>query len=313
MNRSVAGALLTFTCVTWGFFSGCAIVPSKPDEVPPLPKIEEPKPPPPLTLKGSHFQAFPWDEIKLRKDGTDPDTTVYTFTHDDTLDKVAEARMGDSALAVGLARFNEIIDANSIKEGDKIIIPDPIVGVQSRLVVKGKGDKEFGEPQPLDHKLSAGDYYKLRFEPNVNGYLYVYKTGVKGTVQLFPEVKPPAQKKRGRKPSPPEPAPEPVKVTARQEVLIPKGKTGFKFDSTTSGDELHVFFSMREIPALEGLRNAKTIKRTDLDLRDEISEAKTVTSGAVRVIRIKKPEEIIGFKLVLGVSSTERVGDLGRL
>ncbi|MEW6351592.1 MAG: hypothetical protein AB1646_21280 [Thermodesulfobacteriota bacterium] len=315
MKRSLAGALLTLTCLTWVFFSGCAIIPRQSDpETPPLPEIKKPEPPPPLTLKGEHFGAFPWSGVKLRKDGTDPDTTSYTFAHDDTFDKVAEKMMGDSTLGPDLAKFNETEDPNSIKEGDKIVIPDPIIGVKSQLVVKGPRDKEFGDPEPFDHTFSKGDHYKFRFEPNVNGYLYVFRSGLKGTVMLFPPrspaaASPPARTKRGQRPTPPaEQTSEPVKVQAHKEVLIPTGK-GVPFDSTRTGDRIHVFFSMRPISALETLRASKKLQESDLEMKDDISEGKMVVSPPVRVVRVKKPEEIIGFVLNLGVPATAAASD----
>jgi hypothetical protein len=302
MKRTLAGGVFGLVLLTWSLFSGCALVP-KPDDPPPLPKVEEPKPTPPLTLKGDHFKAFPWDELpKMRKEGTDPDTTVYVCRSDESLDKVAEEQMGDRTLAGGLARFNELADPKGVKEGEKLIIPFPIIGVSSQMVVKGKDDKDFGQPQPIGYKLAKGDQYKLRFETNVNGYLYVYRTGMKGTTQLFPAPSAPAKPApRGKKPTRPQPEPpaEPKdKVMAHQPVLIPSaGKPGKAFDPNAVVDRIHVFFSMREIPALESLRRAKKIEKSDLELKDEINEGKIVESLPVRVIRVENPKEILGFTI----------------
>ncbi len=303
MKRTFAGGVLGLVLLTWSLFSGCALVPAKPDVPPPLPPIEEPKPQtPPLTLKGDHFKAFPWGELpKLSKDGNDPDTTVYNCRSGDTIDKVAEEQMGDSGLAGGLARFNDIAD-KGLKDGDKLVIPNPIIGVSSQMVIKAKNDKEFGQPEPMSYQLSKDDRYKFVFETNVNGYLYVYRTGLKGTVQLFPA--PPAKPKpapRGRKPTRREPETPPAaasaKVTAHQPVSIPAEGKGYLFDPKAKGDQIHVFLSLQEIPALEGLKSAKKIEKTDLDLKDEINEAKIVESPPVRVIRIQKPSEVLGFTL----------------
>ncbi len=128
-----------------GIFSGCAYFQKK-DEPPPLPPIEETKPP--LTMKGDYFKSFPWSDLaKPRKDGNDPDARVYTIKEGETLETLASNYMGDPGMAGGLANYNELISPTDVKTGDKIVVPNPIVGVSSKIMIKSKGDKDFGEPR----------------------------------------------------------------------------------------------------------------------------------------------------------------------
>jgi hypothetical protein len=132
-------------------------------------------------MKGEYFKAYPWAALaKPRKDGNDPDTTTYTFKEGDTLDSVAEKQMGDASLASGLASYNEISPSSKVPAGDKIVIPNPIIGISSQIMVKSKGDREFGAAQSFETKFKKGDEYKFRFEPNVDGYCYIFREGPKG-------------------------------------------------------------------------------------------------------------------------------------
>jgi hypothetical protein len=291
-----------------GLISGCAYFQKK-DEPPPLPPIEETKPP--LSMKGAYFKAYPWDALaKPRKDGNDPDTTTYTFKDEDTLDSVAEKRMGDAGLASGLASYNEISPSSKVPAGDKIVIPNPIIGISSQIMVKSKGDREFGAAQSFDTKLKKGDEYKFRFEPNVDGYCYIFREGPKGVELLYPaQLKVPpkaqskAQLKKGKKAK--APAPEPLmrdtgKVKAHQPIEIPVGKKGFVYDAKDQGDRVFVFLSLREIPDLENLKDKPKLKVDDVEtVMHRVKEGEVYSEGPYRLLRINDVAEILGFALNL--------------
>lgn len=292
-----------------GLISGCAYFQKK-DEPPPLPPIEETKPP--LSMKGEYFKAYPWAALaKPRKDGNDPDTTTYTFKDEDTLDSVAEKRMGDAGLASGLASYNEISPSSKVPAGDKIVIPNPIIGISSQIMVKSKGEKEFGAAQSFDTKLKKGDDYKFRFEPNVDGYCYIFREGPKGVELLYPaqvKVQPTkaqskAQLKKGKKAK--APAPEPLmrdtgKVKAHQPIEIPVGKKGFVYDAKDQGDRVFVFLSLREIPDLENLKEKPKLKVDDVEtVMHRVKEGEVYSEGPYRLLRINDVAEILGFALNL--------------
>ncbi|MCL5125926.1 MAG: LysM peptidoglycan-binding domain-containing protein, partial [Deltaproteobacteria bacterium] len=198
--------------------SGCAYFQKK-DEPPPLPPIEEVKPP--LTLKSEYFKTFPWSELQSpKKDGNDQDTMTVTVKEGETLDGIAESMMGNTSLASGLATYNKLASANAISPGDKLVIPYPIIGMSSQITIKSKGSKDFSEPENFGTPFKKGDQYKLRFESNVDGNLYVYRKGVKGVVALYP-----APLKKSKRVKNPEPLMrDSGKVTAYDPVLIPIGK-----------------------------------------------------------------------------------------
>jgi len=278
-----------------GLIAGCAYFQTK-DEPPPLPPIEETKPP--LTLQGDYFKAFPWTELaKPLKDGNDPDTFVYTVKESETLETVAEKNMGDPALASGLASYNELTSPTDVPVGEKIVIPYPIIGVSSQIMVMEKGGKDFGPPQPFDTELKSGDRYKLRFEPNVNGYCYIFRESAKKTTMLFP-AKPTKGKKR--KSSAPV-ATASGKVTAHEPVVIPPGKAGIRYNPKRVGDRIYVFLSLRKIPELEDLKEKKKISVEDIQdvmhrikIGDIFSDEPPYT-----LLRIADPSEIMGVSLNL--------------
>jgi LysM domain len=291
-----------------GLISGCAYFQKK-DEPPPLPPIEETKPP--LTMKGEYFKAYPWAALaKPRKDGNDPDTTTYTFKEGDTLDSVAEKSMGDASLASGLASYNEISPSSKVPAGDKIVIPSPIIGMSSQIMVKSKGEKEFGAPQSFDTKFTKGDEYKFRFEPNIDGYCYIFREGPKGVELLYPaqlKVQPKAQSKaqlkKGQKAKTPAPAPlmrDTGKVKAHQPIEIPVGKKGFVYDAKSQGDRIFVFLSLREIPDLENLKEKPKLKVDDVEtVMHRVKEGEVYSEGAYRLLKINDVAEILGFALNL--------------
>jgi hypothetical protein len=283
-----------------GLFAGCTYFQPK-DEPPPLPPIEETKPP--LKMQGSYFKSFPWDALpKPLKDGNDPDTFMYTVKEGETLETVAEKNMGNPDLAAGLARYNGLSSAGDVHPGDIIVIPNPIFVVKSQIMVKKKGEKEFSGPEPFDTDLKKGDEYKLRFEPNIDGYLYVFLEQPKKTTMLFPPPPPKTRStRRGRRRRTPPPEPKSAKVSAFKPVLIPVGKKGFKFDPRRAGDRVHVFLCIRKIPALEDLRDRKKI-----DVRDIQDVSQTIKIGDIysdeppyTLLRIEGPKEILGFPLNL--------------
>jgi hypothetical protein len=284
-----------------GLIAGCTYFQPK-DEPPPLPPIEETKPP--LKMQGSLFKSFPWDELpKPLKDGSDPDTFMYTVKKGETLEDVAEKTMGDPALATGLASYNGLSSPKNVPEGEKLVIPFPIIGVSSQILVKGKGSKEFSGPKPFDTELSKGDEYRLRFETNVNGYLYVFRQGPKQTTMLFPA--PPVKPKRRAKPkrgrAAPTPPPRAEKVTAHEPVLLPSAKSGYKYDPKRVGDRLYVFLSLRKIPELEDLKEKKKIAVEDIqDVMHRIKIGDIYSDEApYMLLRIADPTEILGFSLTL--------------
>ncbi|MGO9566729.1 MAG: LysM peptidoglycan-binding domain-containing protein [Desulfomonilaceae bacterium] len=288
-----------------GLISGCAYFQKK-DEPPPLPPIEETKPP--LTMKGEYFKAYPWPALaKPRKDGNDPDTTTYTFKEGDSLDSVAEKTMGDAGLSSGLASYNEISPSSKVPAGDKIVIPNPIIGMTSQVMVKGKGEKEFGAPQSFDTSFKKGDQYKFRFEPNVDGYCYIFRQGPKAVELLYPEAlkaQPKPQLKKGKKAKKPEP-PAPLmrdtgKVKAHEPIEIPIGKKGFVYDAKGAGDRVFVFLSLRQIPELETLKEKAKIRVEDVeDVMHRVKEGEVYSEGPYRLLRINDPAEILGFTLNL--------------
>jgi hypothetical protein len=303
MKRIAVSALLLLCLAT---MAGCAYFQTK-DEPPPLPPIEETKPP--LTLKGDHFNAYPWADLpKPAKDGNDPDTFIYVAKDGDTMESIAEKNMGDPSLAPGLASYNGVSSAGTVKSGEKIVIPYPIIGVGSRIMVKAKGEKDFGAPRPFDSEFQAGDEYRLRFEPNVSGYMYVLREGPKEVTMLFPAVSPPPPapktKAKGKKtvaPPPPPATAESSKVKAHEPVIIPAVKGGFKYDPKRAGDRVYVFLSLREIPELEDLKGKTKI--TAAQIQDVLHRVKIGDINSEQppytILRISDPKEILGFSLTL--------------
>jgi hypothetical protein len=291
-----------------GLISGCAYFQKK-DEPPPLPEIVETKPP--LSMKGEYFKAFPWDALdKPRKDGNDPNTKTYTFEKDDTLDSVAEKEMGDAGLASGLASYNDISPSSKVPAGDKLVIPNPIIGMSSQIMVKSKGDKEFGAAQSFDTKFKKGDEYKFRFEPNVDGYCYIFRETPKGVELLYPaqvKVAPKAQSKaqlkKGKKAKAATPEPlmrDTGKVKAHQPIEIPVGKKGFVYNAKDQGDRVFVFLSLREIPDLENLKDKPKLKVDDVEtVMHRVKEGEVYSEGPYRLLRINDVAEILGFALNL--------------
>jgi len=277
-----------------GIVTGCSYIQKK-DEPPPLPPIEETKPP--LTMKSKYFEAFPWDDLaKPRKDGNDPDTFTYTVKDDDTLDRIAENQMGNPGLAKGLAQYNELPSAQKVSVGEKLVIPDPIIGINSQIVAKSKGEPVFGPPQSFNTELKKGDEYKLRFESNVNGYLYVFRQGAKGVEMLFPTA---LKVKKGKKSKTPEPLMrESGKITAHDPVELPITKKGYLYDPKKAGDRIFVFLSLRENADIESLKEKKIIKVEDLqEIMHRVKEGAILSEPPYHLLRITDPKELLGLTL----------------
>lgn len=282
-----------------GLTTGCAYFQKK-DEPPPLPPIEETKPP--LTLKGAYFKSFPWSELpKPLKDGNDPDTFTFTAKEGDTVESIAEKNMGNPALASGLATYNALSSPTSVPVNEKIVIPYPIIGMSSQLMVKEKGEKDFTRTEPFSTELKKGDQYKFRFEPNINGYCYIFREGAKGVELLYPAkvTKPDLKDKKGKKR-----VAEPLmrdtgKVMAYEPIIIPVGKAGFSFDPKSAGDRIYVFLAMRRIPELEDLKEKKKIAVEDIqDVMHRVKIGDIYSEEApYHLLRVADPSEILGFSL----------------
>ncbi len=289
MSRSLSLLSILAVCA---LFSGCSYLQKK-DEPPPLPPIEEVKPP--LTMKSEYFKSFPWSELQTAKrDGNDPDTMTVTVKDGETLDTIAESMMGNPALAGGLATFNKLSNPNSVTPGEKIVIPYPFIGVISQVMIKSKGDKDFSEPRDFGTPFKKGDQYKLRFETNVNGNIYVFRKGVKGVTMLYP-----APLKKGKRNKNPEPLMrDSGKVTAGDPLIIPIGKTGFAYNPKNAGDMLYVFLSLRTIPELDDLAAKTAIKVEEIeDVMHRVKEGEIKNDPPLRLLRISDPSEILGFTL----------------
>jgi hypothetical protein len=292
--------VLVFIVLVLGLMTGCAYFQTRESEPPPLPPIEEPKPP--LKMKGEYFKEFPWPDLpKPRKDGNDPDTRTYAVRDDDTFQTIAEKEMGDPAMGPKLAAYNEMSDSSKPAAGTKIVIPNPIIGMNSEMEVKKKGEKDFGPPQPFDAELGKGDAYKLRFESNVSGYCYVFRVGPKGCEVLYPEQPPQVKKgKKGKKTTKPEPvARETPKITAHDPILIPTSSKGYPYDQKRTGDRVFVFLSLRKNSELEELKDKPKLREEDVAAVVRGNEGAIVTDGTTRVLRISDPAEVLGFTLNL--------------
>ena len=247
-------------------------------------------------MKSGHFKGFPWDELpEPQKDGNDVDTTTYILKDGDTLEIVAEKRMGDPGMADRLASYNELPSPSAAKPGDKIVIPNPILGVSSQIMVKEKGEKEFGPPKPFGVTFKKGDRYKLQFESNVNGYCYILRKGLKDVAFLFPPKKKPVRGTRSRKPVIER---ESAEVRAYNPIIIPSDNKGFAYDRKKEGDMLYVFLSLRKIDLLEELKEKKTVPREELDdVMRSVKLGQILDDPPYHLLRIATPSEILGFTL----------------
>jgi hypothetical protein len=203
-----------------------------------------------------------------------------------------------------LAAYNDMSDSSKPAVGNKIVIPNPILGISSEIEVKKKGEKEFGPPQPFDTELKNGDAYKLRFESNVNGYCYVFRVTPKGAEMLYPAAPPklPVKKgKKGKKGAPPEPpARETPKISAHEAILIPTGLKGYPYDQKSAGDRIFVFLSLRQIPELENLKDKAKLREEEVASAVRGNEGAIVTEGRTRVLRVSAPTDVLGFSMNLG-------------
>jgi hypothetical protein len=300
MKRSL---ILILIILIPGLIAGCGYFQKK-DEPPPLPDIEETKPP--LTMKSDYFKAYPWKDLsKPRKDGNDPDSTAYPVKEGDTLDKIAESWMGNAGMAQHLADYNGLSAADRLAAGDKVIVPNPIIGMSSQMLIKGKKETDFVPAKAFDVEFKPGDQYKMRFESNVNGYAYILREDPKGTEFLYPapvKVAP----KRGKRDRTPEALPRDTgKVEALQFIDIPMGPKGFAYDPKKKGERIFVFLSLRKIPELEdlkekSLKDKKKLRQGDMEVEDvmrRVKEGEIFSEPPYRLLRISDPNEILGFKL----------------
>jgi hypothetical protein len=291
MNRLLMFCALILVLTYAG---GCSYFQKK-DIPPPLPPIVEKKPP--LKVTAEHFKSFPWDELpEPSKEGSTPNTSTYVMTESDTPEKVAEQRMGDPALAEGLARYNGLSPTADIPAGETITIPDPIIGVSSQIVVKHKGEKAFGEPQTFDVEFKKGDRFKMLFEPNVYGYCYIILEGAKGNRMLYPTVV-----KSSRNRNAPPVRRESGKVRAHDPIAIPSEDTGYRYNPQRVGDKVHVFLSLRKIPELESVLDKKDLEVKDFqDVMQRVPHGEILNKPPITLLRISDPGDILGFTMNLG-------------
>jgi hypothetical protein len=288
MKRSFA---IILSVLMIGLHAGCAYL-VKPDLPPPLPPIEEVKPP--FKLRMEHFKEFPWGELpKPAKDGNEPNSKLHTWREGDTFESVAETEMGTPAWGPKLGAYNDA-DAGKLSPGDKIVIPNPIIGISSTIVIKRKGEKEFGASQSFDTELKKGDEFKFHFESNVNAFLYVFREGAKGVDMVYP-----AQVKRGKRNKKAEPLIRDTgKITAREPKLIPSDAKGMAYDPKRIGDRVFVFLSLRQIPEFDDLKEKEKIRVEEVeDVMHRVKQGDIISEGANRVLRITDPSEVLGFTL----------------
>jgi LysM repeat protein len=299
MKRSL---ILILIILIPGLIVGCGYFQKK-DEPPPLPPIEETTKPP-LTMKSDYFKAYPWKDLsKPRKDGNDPDTTVYTVKEGDTLDKIAENWMGNAGTAQALASYNDLSATDRLAAGDKVVIPNPIIGISGQMLIKGKKETDFTPAKAFDVEIKPGDQYKMRFESNVNGYAYILREDPKGIEFLYPapvKVAP----KRGKREKTPEALPRDTgKVEALQFIEIPMGQKGFTYDPKRKGDRIVVFLSIKKIPELEdlkerSLKDKKKIKQVDLEeVMMRVKQGDVFDQPPYHLLRISDPKDVLGFTL----------------
>jgi len=284
--------IIPIVVLTLGLITGCSYF-QTPDPRPPLPPIEETKRQ--LEMKSQHFKSFPWEELSApQKDGTDPDTWTYPFKTGDTMESVAEKQMGNPDLADRLAAFNELTSPSRVAPGDKIVIPHPIIGVSAQISVKRKGSREFDPPKSFPPDFKKGDQYKLRFETNVNGYLYVFRKGMKEVVFLYPSRARTSTRTKDQRPQ----MRETGKVKAYDPIEIPKAEKGFDYDQRKAGESLVVFLSLKEIPDLEDLKEKPKISAPELD-----EVMRRVKEGSIRdfppyyLLRISDPAHFLGITI----------------
>jgi hypothetical protein len=292
--------LLVYCLIIIGLW-GCAYFPfQKEPEPPPLPSIdvvEETKPP--LTVKAQYFNEFPWAELgKTKKDENFPNIKMYTWKDSDTWENVAEKEMGNKAQGKKLAEFNDSKDKVP-PTGEKVAIPNPIIGIKSELQVKRKGEKQFGQPQPIDTSLTKGDEYRFRFDSNVDGYLYVFRETPKGVELLYP-----AKVRTGRRNRTAAPlSRDSGKILAGAPVLIPSSETkGYPYDPKQKSDQIYAFLTINKDPiqALDDLKEKTKIKRADLDEVMQSVGDQVKKDGPIQVLRISDPKEILG--VILNIS-----------
>ncbi len=277
-----------------GLTTGCTYFFAKKDVPPPLPPVIETKPPLKVTVKC--FDEFPWKELSpAKKDGNDPDTTTVTLKEGQTLESVAEDRMGNPAMAEELARYNALAGASSAKAGDQIVIPNPIIGVKSEIMIKTKGSKQFADPVSFGAEFKKGDQYKLRFETNVNGHCYIFRKGIKTITSLYPLKAKQGRRNRTRAPL----YRDSSTVKAGAPIEIPIGKAAFKYDEKKKGDVIYVFLSLKEIPELEdALKSKNEITMKDIeDIRVKVREDKILADKPYHLLRMLSPSDILGFSL----------------
>lgn len=302
MNRRLSVCLIILLL---GMVTGCAYF-QKPEPPPPLPPIEEPKPP--FTMKSDYFKTFPWSALaEPRKDGNDPDTFTYTMKEGDTLESVAEKMMGSPGLARDLATYNKLPSVSSAGVGDRIVIPYPIIGIRSEVRIKSKGDPDLGAPKPFPVDFKKGDEYKLQFESNVNGYLYVFRKEPKGVTLLYPaapkKAPTPLRKGKGKEKAKGvkilEPLPRPSgKIESHTPINIPEVGKGFAYDPKNKGNDLVVFFSIQSVPELEALKDKSGIREADLvEVMHRVKEANIFSEAPYKLLRISDPSEVLGFEL----------------
>lgn len=291
MKRPLAYVLIVLIL---GLTTGCTYFFAKKDVPPPLPPVIETKPP--LKMSSKYFDEFPWKELSpAKKDGNDPDTATITLKEGQTLESVAEEMMGNPAMARDLAIYNSLPDTSAAKAGDQIVVPNPIIGVKSQIMIKSKDGKQFADPVPFGAEFKKGDQYKLRFETNVNGHCYIFRKGIKSVTPLYPLRAKVGKRNRTQVPL----LRDSSTVKANAPLEIPIGKAAFKYDEKKKGDVIYVFLSLKEIPELEEVLKSKDeIRMQDLeDVRVKVREGEILAEKPYHILRITSPSDVLGFSL----------------
>ena len=117
-----------------------------------------------------------------------------------------------------------------------LMAPGGHIGLKYKIILQGPGG-EFREV-PETFPFRSGMRFRMLFEPNISGYLYIFHRGsnTKGS-RLFPDPRIAGGQNR---------------VEAHQEVMIPHSGW-FLFDSNTGWEDLIIFLTPRQLDTFDSL------------------------------------------------------------